>query len=95
MLRHAGERALRLLRGGLALRLRFAAVLGRGFGRGSFRGVVGLGAAIVFFVVAAKVKWAVGTTLLTGIMAAAVIFFVAGGLEWVSGMLGNTVQTAK
>ena len=61
----------------------------------AFRGVVGLGAAIVFFVVAAKVKWAVGTTLLTGIMAAAVIFFVAGGLEWVSGMLGNTVQTSN
>lgn len=61
----------------------------------AFRGVVGLGAAIVFFVVASKVKWAVGTTLLTGIMAAAVIFFVAGGLEWVSEMLGNTVQTAN
>ena len=61
----------------------------------AFKSVVGLGAAIVFFVVAAKVKWAVGTTLLTGIMAAAVIFFVAGGLDWVSGMLGNTVQNAN
>lgn len=60
----------------------------------AFRGVVGLGAAIGFFVVAAKVKWAVGTTLLTGLVAAAVIFFVAGGLEWVSGLLGSTVQGA-
>lgn len=58
----------------------------------TFRGVVGLGAAIVFFVVATKVKWAVGTTLITGIIAAFVIFMVAGGLELFSGQLGTTIQ---
>ena len=56
----------------------------------TFRGVVGLAAAVVFFVVATKVKWAVGTTLITGVVAAFVIFMVAGGLELFSGQIGTT-----
>lgn len=58
----------------------------------AFRGVVGLAAAIAFFVIATKVKWAVGTTLITGLLAAFVIFMVAGGLEYFSAQLDNTIK---
>lgn len=61
----------------------------------AFRGIVALGAAVVFFVVAAKVRWAVATTILTGLMAGLVIFMVTGGLDWMSGLLGSTIQTTK
>ena len=62
-------------------------------GTTAFRGVVFLGAAIVFFVVAAKVKFAVATTIITGLLCGFVMFLAAGGGEWVMTLIqGETVN---
>ncbi len=62
----------------------------------TFRAAVALGAAWGFFKVAMAVRWAVGTTILTGILAAFVIWLAAfGGLEFFSGLMGNTAQTTR
>lgn len=49
--------------------------------------------AVVFFVVAAKVKFAVATTVITGPLCGFVMFLALGGGEWVMTLIqGETVN---
>ena len=62
-------------------------------GTTAFRGAVFLVSAIVFFVVAAKVKFAVATTVITGLLCGFVMFLALGGGEWVMTLIqGETVN---
>ncbi|WP_065569679.1 hypothetical protein [Microbacterium oleivorans] len=62
-------------------------------GTTAFRGVVVLAAVIVFFVVAVKVKFAVATTLITGLMCGVAIFMATIGGPWVMTLIeGETVN---
>ena len=62
-------------------------------GTTAFRGLVVLVSAVVFFVVAAKVKFAVATTIITGLLCGFVMFLAAGGGEWVMTLIqGETVN---
>ena len=53
----------------------------------AFRAVVFLAAAVIFFVVAAKVRFAMATTIITGIACGLAMFLAAGGGEWVMGLI--------
>jgi hypothetical protein len=44
-------------------------------------------AAVIFFVVAAKVRFAMATTIITGIACGLAMFLAAGGGEWVMGLI--------
>ena len=62
-------------------------------GTTAFRGLVVLVAAIVFFVVAAKVKFALATTIITGLLCGFAMFLALGGGEWVMTLIqGETVN---
>jgi hypothetical protein len=62
-------------------------------GTTAFRGLVVLVAAIIFFVVAAKVRFAVATTIITGLLCGFVMFLALGGGEWVMTLIqGETVN---
>ncbi|MGC5224531.1 hypothetical protein ACPW96_18350 [Micromonospora sp. DT81.3] len=59
----------------------------------AFRGFVTVVAAIIFFVVAAKVKFAVATTVITGLLCGFAMFLALGGGEWVMTLIqGETVN---
>ncbi len=62
-------------------------------GTTAFRGVVVLVAAIIFFVVAIKVKFAMATTVITGLACGFVIFMATIGGPWVMTLIqGETVN---
>lgn len=56
-------------------------------GTTAFRAIVFLAAAVIFFVVAAKVRFAMATTIITGIACGLAMFLAAGGGEWVMGLI--------
>ena len=50
-------------------------------------------AAVMFFIVAAKVKFAVATTIITGLLCGFAMFLALGGGEWVMTLIqGETVN---
>lgn len=53
----------------------------------AFRAVVFLVAAVIFFVVSGKAKFAFATTVIAGLSCGLVMFLAAGGGEWVSGLI--------
>ena len=62
-------------------------------GTTAVRGVVVLVAAIIFFVVAIKVKFAMATTVITGLACGFVIFMATIGGPWVMTLIqGETVN---
>lgn len=56
-------------------------------GTTAFQGLVVLVAAIIFFVVAVRVRFAMATTIITGIACGLAMFLAAGGGEWVMGLI--------
>lgn len=62
-------------------------------GTTAFRGIVFLVATITFFVIAIKVKFAMATTVITGLACGFVIFMATIGGPWVVSLIqGETVN---